>query len=137
MNIDKLKKVIQEVNPEIMELKFGCELHYVGKKGVFLSWYDELGRVIDVLVDDLIDQQHIEEFEILGRPICLADVLLAFREADIPFSVTAIGCFVLLKKDPLKSVQKDGANIRWNLKDNNLDNQSDECKKFLMDLLVK
>ena len=27
--------------------------------------------------------------------------------------------------------------VNWNLTNNNLDHQSDECKKFLIDLLVK
>ena len=77
----------------------------------------------------------LEKLEILGRPIRLADVLLVLnKDKNNMFNVLIMpdgnfGCFGLGK---FRDRQ-----FGWNLKDDNLDNQSDEVKKFLIKLLVE
>ncbi|HDY66718.1 MAG TPA: hypothetical protein ENH85_02885 [Candidatus Scalindua sp.] len=139
MNIDKLKKVIQEANPEIMELNEGCEVIYGDEisdpspvlLGMYKMSFDET-KVFNPYNKD--DSGYL--IEILGRPIRLADVLIAIEKANLeyPISIYASGeCYRSF------GFEHDGKErlFDWNSKDNNLDNQSDECKEFLIKLLVK
>ncbi len=116
----QLKEVIQKSNPEIMELKHGCKVIYADEMSepgeVLLGMYEmnfEKTKVFNPYNKD--DSGNL--IEILGRPIRLADVLIVLEPSDN------------WKKDELLEL--------WNLKDNNLDNQSDECKEFLIKLLLK
>jgi hypothetical protein len=165
---DKLKQVIQAANPEIMELKFACEV---------MAWYGEDCLSFTVLSESIVCRKHkvwkdecYEEdntdesvlavelsdegafttnllkeksdakiyrpyvYEILGRPIRLADVLLAIEE-------TSNQAIVLDSRGRMTDINTATSNgfhnaIQWNLKDDNLDHQSDECKEFLIKLLV-
>jgi hypothetical protein len=123
---ERLKQVIAEANPEIMELKFGCQLKdkegtwkFVGPvtfaTGEYISvWRDQSG----------LGKGRLEEFKVLGRPIRLADVLLALgkRQYEVSFN---------------EASNTERVVEAWNLKDDNLDNQSKETKQFLIELLVK
>jgi hypothetical protein len=126
-NYEQLKKVIQEANPEIMELKFGCEVIYEEKKCKYLhhveGWFDVL---LPPNYDKGILQVTNPKLKILGRPIRLADVLLALDE--------------LLVKENSGNRGRTERTMQildyWNLKDDNLDHQSEETKQFLIDLLT-
>ncbi|HZU32743.1 MAG TPA: hypothetical protein VFB79_16620 [Candidatus Angelobacter sp.] len=78
---------------------------------------------------------------IKGRPIRLADVLLtAGDELAVVGSQSGMACFLTWHPNTIKpKVGKwiNDENILWSLKDDNLDNQSDECKEFLINLLVR
>ena len=131
---DKLKQIIQAANPEIMELKFGCRVRVKRSHGweepvtVIDSSLDGEGDGVISVVDDSgnveeeLDTTLMPDTEIFGRPIRLADVLIAME---------AITWF----KDDLPKIGRFCLEI-WNLKDDNLDHQSDECKEFLIELLV-
>ena len=100
----QLKKKIQEANPEIMELKFGCKVKLLlgdlyGETGFVItncskcrkhkrysscdSWceFDDAVGVI-TQPDDIFTEYTFlhNEVESLGRPIRLADVLLAMGD---------------------------------------------------------
>lgn len=119
-----------------MELKFGCQVEYqkshakatvIGyAEGVRFALYWERGtpRTIEVKDGDV--------FTILGRPIRLADVLLVGNGMLI-HDIEIKGDFAYTFE-----LDKFEHNLKpfWNLKDDNLDNQSDECKDFLINLLV-
>jgi hypothetical protein len=136
---EKLKEVIQQANPEIMELKFGCEVKV--KIGTFISKFGKNHNIINFnvtcktnggyFVTSSYDaSRHISEdsiVKILGRPIRLADVLLATID-----TVMLIGA---LSGDTI-TFAVFGKVAFWNLKDDNLDHQSAETKQFLIDLLV-
>jgi hypothetical protein len=120
---EQLKKVIQKANPEI--------------KGIAQCEFCD-GNGFD------INHQICEQCEGAGdyaysRPIRLADVLLAIRANRKEFYVRADGLFCEWFKfasgeaghNEIKSTY-----IEWNLKDDNLDNQTDGTKQFLIDLLV-
>ena len=135
-NYDKLKYIIQAANPEIMELKFGCEVksHYSIPSWItkILPNEDEYGQWVSV-TDGFKDRDiQIAPSQILGRPIRLADVLLACGN-KITLDYIINGNWLELidyDDDEPKTV------FMWNLKDDNLDHQSDETKQFLIDLLV-
>lgn len=165
MKYEELKSIIQQANPEIMELKMGCEveiinaLEYqsevqwwvVSKTSIckkHKKWREECyseedgceifdGAVIIGGNDEGYweEKLNVEKIKSLGRPIRLSDVLLAIYKKS-PSNKTRI------------TVESDGQFIRynplinqrfaeawWNLKDDNLDSQSKETKQFLIELL--
>jgi len=153
---EQLKKVIQKAVPEIMELKMGCEVdvgwtteprqpHYVTVLRQLRSntyaicnhlrntdYRNEVKQIIEYKDNFDIRRAPLEEiFEILGRPIRLADVLYAIEqeyEDDENGITRATGDIPEIR----------GILGYWQFsRDNNLDNQSDECKEFLIKLLIK
>lgn len=122
---EQLKTVIQKANPEIMELKFGCgiERRYgpyprgkiIGEdNGTFYVLYDGINQEIETLYN-------IQESEILGRPIRLADVIY--------WQMFKTGANA-------HSGNRDKIIAKWNFLDDNLDHQSEETKQFLINLLT-
>ena len=103
--LDKLKKAIQEIVPEIMELKFGCEVIYLeeksedkdkhficlGNTGMMTQLHQGCYSCYDFKEknkkswDEGFDKIHREwhtnyNFKILGRPITLEDVLITVKK---------------------------------------------------------
>ena len=134
--IKKIREACIKANSEIVKLKFGCE--------VVIDWLGN-GVVHDMqkrfITDDLRDNGNgtvIEDSvcgdieEIIGRPIRLADVLLAIDK--------------YVKIGNLSDKEKDGGLSyldfvsfiydKWNLEDNNLQNQSPETIDFIHKLLT-
>ena len=133
MNIDKLKKVIQEANPEIMELKFGCYLkHKEGKSMV-------MGKFGNDWIDCVNERERrkVKDCKILGRPIRFADVLLAIEKKVKKSNRDSKREFELLS-NYMEYLWAEIKNLlkKWDLR-KDLDNQSDELKRFLDKLLVK
>lgn len=136
MNYDNLKKVIQQTNPEIMELKFGCYVNGLGYSNARLCLVadDEVTLRVGHYG---IDTEPLSEFgnriKILGRPIRLADVLLALennvrvergiRMMDVPGTISL--------SDAINHTLS-----YWNLEDDDLDNQIEETRQFLINLLA-
>ena len=138
-NYEKLIEVIQQANPEIMELKFGCQignsknipLMYVGKSNGQHALALKKNREDAMLLVDNLNAP------ILGRPIRLADVLLAIAEKDKRLLLTRVEPITILKGGYKATNMEYLIFVLLNLKDDNLDHQSDETKQFLIDLLVR
>lgn len=127
---EELKKIIQEANPEIMELKFGC----VTERGTIFGVYESQGYYKYAVYQGGINFDNGEgDFrasseqrlgEIFGRPITLFD------------------CTKTIKKLLFRNDDREyNGSLLWRLNelwgdDNNLDNQSPECLTFLCDLLL-
>src|SRR5918912_3715935 len=144
---EQLKSVIQAVNPEIMELKFGCEVARFADEGIvdifcsMKSSNEGIGnyditflRKGSITINTFAaDRKEIESWKILGRPIRLSDVLWTIQGHRKPtdyFAITQSGVFI---ENELKTVTPTPLNGRllstgagWNLKDDNLDHQSEE-----------
>jgi hypothetical protein len=140
---DKLKSVIQQANPEIMELKFGCETN----EGIVFT--PQRGIKVEIYIegDGRIEEYHVSDLKILGRPIRLADVLLALDKLRVDgidnIQVDTNGDICSsehIKYLNGKEIQPELHNpeywCNWNLKDDNLENQREETKQFLIKLLV-
>ena len=135
---DKLKLIrekVIEANPEIVELKFGCEVEYE-KKPFRMIYFGVVTTIhkssICVLHNRLIPDFIVKERDIrkiIGRPITLADVLLAIKTG---IYIREDGSIYSDEGVPL-DLHYTG--VSWNLKDNNLNNQSEECIDFLYELL--
>lgn len=152
----KLKMIIQEANPEIMKLKFGCEVewgyeHSLNsiskvwriKKGKFINFFDWQGNYLMINFPGNKTNSKLlkEDIKIIGRLIRLADVLLAIEEKTNGYDkidgylVNTIGDIARLKYKN-SCLNKLSNTVNWNLKDDNLDNQSKQTKQFLIDILV-
>ena len=136
----KLKEAIQKANPSIMNLEFGCvilentglEVIFTGKNNEEEDTYTGVNKSNNLLTSPL--RLYIKDIkEIIGRPITLADVLIAlekqFKNKKIQFSITAKD---ILFSEPIL----ENEIIAWNLKED-LGGQSPETIKLLTKLLVK
>jgi len=136
----KLKEAIQKANPSIMNLEFGCvilentglEVIFMGKNNEEEDTYTGVNKSNNLLTSPL--RLYIKDIkEIIGRPITLADVLIAlekqFKNKKIQFSITAKD---ILFSEPIL----ENEIIAWNLKED-LGGQSPETIKLLTKLLVK
>ena len=143
-----LREIICKANPEIMELKFGCEI--LVKNDVRTRVIGIDGRV--VFFSPLVNNRNtdfVEDITILGRTIRLADVLVAVERTikgnDIYWSVDTSGqIYGTNELDPVQLNNfpeidhfiKHTPGAKWNLLDDNLDHQTPECKKFLEEILI-
>ncbi len=133
-NTDKIKQACIKANPEIVELKFGCVVkgHQFGViiDNQTIRWED--AEIEDVEMGYLNNLEINLGIKIIGRPIRLADVLLATRNAagttDKWKQKTPKG------KDWYEFINY-AITLYWNLKDDNLDHQPEPTKKFIADLL--
>lgn len=162
-----VKEAVTKRVPDILDLKFGCEFldkisgnkgRVVGENILFGSEWDYSFAifVFEKKVDKLLltqdgsnkiyNREHIEigemDVEILGRPIRLADVLLAIKDlygVNSRFAVNAFGIFYEFDGE-----WKDGdvAHVKylhmgWNLHKDSLQDQSEETIEFLYSVLIK
>ena len=128
-NLETIRAAAIKANPEIVELKFGCQVQrYEGDEIDTLCSITSPGlrgrhavrfiRFPSVVHYDFVCATgEVESWKIIGRPIRLADVLLALKEQRGYLGVT------ILEKE------------HWNLRADSLEEQSDECIAFLADLL--
>ncbi len=163
-NLEKLKEIIQKANPEIMELKFGCEVEVrmsddpYYKNGIYKA---VVGRIEpDSLIVMFVDKENKRLLKLkktksnywatkkqiiksLGRPIRLADVLIAMNKAKIDSAIQDYGCFMLDREDEIgdsiewQEITSNGERRHWNLQKDNLDDQPKETIDFLYNLLTK
>lgn len=129
-NLQLIKEACYKANPEIKELKFGCEI--VAKKSnktlTVAGQYEGDPLVLDyftgfpqvVVVDGYMNTDLVE---ILGRPIRLADVLFMIGKTKHVVAVDTDGDFI------------EATPAEWNLLDDNLDHQSQETLQFIGNLL--
>jgi len=136
-NLQKLTKIIQEANPELMELSFGCEVTFEGSVG--MPHINHSATVLKTNASGTIEiytgfppkSVNKEELEILGHPITLEHVLVALKAKskaeysnrptielkDYKHAYTELLCFWQLTKP--------------------LSGQSEETINFLLEILEK
>lgn len=144
---DFIKRKCCEANPSIMELKFGCRVKFQqedcpeqtgtiicrGNDDISNSYFAiDAGIVIDEEGKTMENIGHLHKTnfkEILGRPITLADVLLAINEKDGIYACCGGGSFVLIGNGEIIDTV-----CYWNLL-TDLHGQSDETKELLAKIL--
>ncbi len=129
---EKLKAAIIEAVPEIMVLKFGCRVRsgtgiytLIYQKGDEKVYTNEENMVLpcnDTLIRD----------EILGRPITLADVLVAIKKQSYSFIGLADEKYFVWS-DSISMLFLNECPL-WNLS-TDLDGQSEETKSWLESIL--
>jgi len=126
---EQLREVIIKANPEILKLEFGCEIVFE-KEGYKGNLFHRLivGDLGEWLRTNLESIKKNQIHNVIGRPIRLSDILLAaqkHRNASLGLNIAKspdLKTYVILES--------------WNLKNDNLDDQSDYCKDLLYSLLV-
>lgn len=138
---DPIKAKIQELCPDVTELKFGCKVAYEGYVGMPRIWH--AATVLQTMASGklAIYSTHAQYFDkehlrIDGSPITLAVVLRAIKNVKLDYAVMVDqegGFVTALPGQPprLFSVLKG-----WNLEHDNYDQQSEECKRFIGSLLT-
>ena len=127
-----------EANPEIVELKFGCEIFRTGatKREFFVGQFadqmsivriDKMGAWLPTIMSKPPNSQ---QYTVVGRPIRLADVLLAMGETD--WHVGTNGRFFAWSRNLGEMI---GQPVSWNLRKDDLNEQSEETINFLASLL--
>lgn len=138
---EKLKAKIQSSNVDIMRLQFGCEVLIDGttsyRTKIIDAWdfppnrkYKLLGHDHEIFTREMLEQPLGNK--ILGRPITLADVLLAIEKKGLTnWFVTAQGYF----GEITDAHDYKATSAYWDLT-KDLERQSEKCKDFLIKLLL-
>lgn len=131
-----IKAKIQELCPDVMELKFGCKVTFSNEEhfGYAMIVSEEDGRLRVLIAGEhnpLIERSAVKE--ILGSPITVAVVLRAIHKAwpDAKYACTSQGRFGHL--DDLG--HNNHLTVTWNLEKDNWDSQSVETQAFVGGLL--
>lgn len=128
--IEAIRRACVKANPKIVELKFGC---LISGYGHHLSEIVTVGEKYCSFLHspDLVAQDRTktikQDYEIIGRPIRLADVLLVFRGRSLK------GC------DPNETYpSRNEISIlqRWNIRNDDLSKQSEDTVDFIHELLA-
>lgn len=136
--INKIREACIKANPKIMELKFGCEVirgsDFGGSpENVFIGNPYECIQVIGKSNKQVRNPWNIDDtddlLKILGRPIQLADVLLAieFRNGQTR-GTKDFDMWVFQKEFTFED--KDGFQYSWDLT-KPLEDQEEETLKFI------
>jgi hypothetical protein len=126
-----IKQAVWKAIPEIKELKFGCEIEYMptGRKDVFLNGSGTFWAVHVFALGAAQPEESIF-YKILGRPITLADVLFILSDLH-SFVCSPVGACSLL----VETKEDKPRSFSWNLLNDNLDHQSQECLDLLASIL--
>jgi hypothetical protein len=150
--IEYIRKACIEANPEIVELKFGCEVIIEDEPALIINtftkgrWgYWEIQYQRDIMHERykwknsrLKGNYLRSEFtKIIGRPIRLSDVLvLVAHTVPAPKSeATLMNEKVMSNKFKLFDQRINGVVSRWEWKDDNLEHQTPETIDFIFNLL--
>lgn len=128
-HIEAIREACIKANPEIIELKFGCKVKKGNWTGYIYSLminkdgpyqFNFITKTPEGLRPIHVDM-NLESYEILGREIRLADILLAFGAKE-----TDTGLF---REEIIQ-----GQNC-WDLYHDSLDQQSLRCIEFINSLI--
>ena len=127
-HIKNIREACIKANSDIVKLKFGCEFITLGddrKLKYICKFSDEKYCVAGWIYRGFGECLKTSVGKIIGRPITLADVLLAWivkhnKDGD---SMWGSASWIQIIKE-------------WNLRKNHLEDQSEECKKFLSEILT-
>lgn len=141
--MDKIKEKIQSLCPDVMELKFGCEVSFFYQT----NWRNhELTADYEIEVVTFVGRNHegknlyttsdgeayafneanMKGYKILGSPITLAVTLRALAK---------VGTVTKGANALINIIDVNAPDIRWKLDRDNWDEQSVETKEYIGTLL--
>ena len=132
---EQLRQVIIKANPDIIKLEFGCRFIDSAKNQYYIGCE---GRLFEEFGDGMeCDPELTDSLENIGRMITLTDVLIALAKnnivSELEIFVDVMGRFWNIESCGGKNEMKIVG--RWDLKNNNLKNQSQPTVDFLHKLL--
>ncbi len=133
--IEEIRKACIEANPEIVELEFGCLFQIKGAKYpqpiIGIKWKENEDTGIDEIdyFRDIYGGKvgYTNSIEIIGRPIRLADILLA-----IEVKLENRKDNEILKMEEFQHVTSN-----WILSQENLEKQKEYLISFIHNVLIK
>lgn len=133
-NLETIRAKCIEANPEIVELKFGCEVREGGYifKVISKSGFEYTNYLIlNIQTGGIQPSQLIgAQWNIIGRPIRLSDVMLAYGETKSGFPFKNRDEIV---KNQVNTIMYITSN--WDMRKDDLTLQSEEMIDFLYQLL--
>lgn len=122
-----------EANPSILDLVFGCEINVSNDLGEYVGEFLNAHYIQfkKYPVPQILNKNECPNFEIIGRPIRLADVLSAIKQGT-SYAVDARGEFVKFENDD----DYEDLGVKWNLRNDDLTKQSPETINFIYNLLL-
>lgn len=132
---DFIRQKAIEANPEIVELKFGCEIEYEGEHGIYIEHIEGFADCFK------LDHQFKStgmctvtnpKLKIIGRPVRLADVLNALMHTEHTVCIASNERFELFNKAKNEWEQQFKT---WYLVQDNLESQSEPTIDFIYSLL--
>ena len=100
---EKLRSRIVELVPEIVELKFGCRLKSLDSEAVFITSENQYQTRSFLhsghnICYQFQKSEFEKEYEIIGRPITLEDILRAIGRRSDTWHVAGDGAFCCLNQ---------------------------------------
>lgn len=133
--LEEIRKACIEANPSIKDLIIGCRIKMKDKQYKTITKWGMVNNRFPVILvlEDGLEYIESEIVEILGRPITLADVIIALKK-DI---VKAVSNYQILEDDDDAPEEWLMMSLihKWNLT-KSLEEQSPETIQFLHSLLV-
>lgn len=138
--IEVIRKACIKANDDILKLQFGCLIscndfskpsirEYAGWK-----WDRDTESKIRMVMESSGQLFPFDDnFEILGRPIRLADVLLAIEKKNLLIAIDEEGAFI--QYDSIDGEYTLRVYENWNLLKDSIYDQSEETINFLYELL--
>lgn len=147
-NLETIRQACIKANPEIMELKFGCRIKTENMVKDYIKVIcepfkdSEKNEYIYATHGQTAEKIYLKPYKtenkiikILGREIRLSDVLLALEKLNEDrksyWGIDSEGEFIKFKRYDID----ENSNIFWDLKNDNLELQSEETINFLVELL--
>lgn len=125
-----VREAVIKAMPEVLELKFGCEIlvetSRAGIQKTTITNFMSAGGFMTLNFGPILEGKITE---ILGRPIRLADVLLAIEHQINNISLNG-PIFDRAAEIPMADILN-----RWNLRKDSLEDQSEETIEFLYPIL--
>lgn len=125
--LEAVRQACIKANPEIVELKFGCDVEIViGSVAcpATIVQKNYAGNWLVLIAGQTATYKDKQIYKIIGRPIRLADVLLALNWKWI--AITSTGSFMVGSAE---------SSLRWDLLADDLTKQSPEMVDLLYGLL--
>ena len=135
--INKIRSECIKVNPEIVELKFGCLVN-PDVDSIQFVLMDCIGgtKVIEIINDEDVtvfgNPKLVEVKKVVGRDIRLADVLYMLDSSGMIIGNSTCSEGEIISLDESETLRIIG---NWNLLDDNLEHQSEECIDFIYQLI--
>lgn len=129
-----IREACIKVNPEIVELKFGCQLDLAGFHCTIVNAWPKHKRYLVINLTEPKTKWYTEgqlkytqAFKIIGRDVKLSDLL---------YTIKSICLSVDGRDEYAEAYNSKNELVRfWNLLKDSLNDQSDECVDFIYSLL--
>lgn len=140
-----VKEAIIRAVPSVMDLKFGCRFFFKGNNNGVIALTDKRWkrfqffyqlRELEPIHDSLRYDDIVKDIEIIGRPITIADVLIAIEKSDNEIFLNYANGGIAIRYNDYRTKNGINKSAVWDLSQD-FDHQSEETYDFLWSLLCE